>query len=69
MILLSSRQLLLEIIKLSSTWGTSGKGPFPLKYSFYPSDKHRHSLVARTQGEGLIFPLLVETWTICCSAI
>lgn len=27
MILLSSRPLLLEIIKLSTTWGISGKGP------------------------------------------
>lgn len=53
MIPLSSRPLLLEIVKLSSTWAISGKGSFLLlKYSYCPCNEHKQMFTGLTQGEG-----------------
>ena len=55
MILLSSRPLLLEIVKLSSTWGISGKGSFLLlKYSYCPCNECKQMFTGFTQGEGRV---------------
>lgn len=58
MILLSSRQLLLEIIKLNSTWGISGKGAFPLLQNIvtiFLMSINRHSLVT-PKVKGMLSP-------------
>lgn len=55
MILLSSRPLLLEIIKLSTTWGISGKVSFPFWKTVTHYSVQKRTLTSISQGEGLIF--------------
>lgn len=66
MTLLSSRPLLLEIIKLSTTWGISGKrSSLSLKYSCFGINESSSPSLASPRKD--LFPLMVALWFTYCS--